>query len=147
MEQRLTVGRLAQATGVKPTTVRYYDRLGLLPPGIRNAAGYRVFPGHAVRRLTMVRAAQQFGFALHEIAAFFHIRDTGGIPCRRVREAGQEQLNALETEILTLQAKRRRLRRTLRDWDQILARTPRDQHAHLLETLKIPASLQTRHKL
>jgi DNA-binding transcriptional MerR regulator len=147
MEQALTLGRLAQATGVKPSTVRYYDRLGLLPRGTRSAAGYRVFPGHAVRRLTMVRAAQQFGFALREIAAFFHIRDTGGIPCRQVREAGKERLNAVETEILALQAKRRRLRRTLREWDQILARTPRNQRAHLLETLKIRPPVQTRHLL
>ena len=75
MAHEMTVGRLALATGVKASTVRYYERLGLLPRAMRNASGYRVFAPQAVRRLTVVRAAQQFGFPLREIAAFLRVRD------------------------------------------------------------------------
>jgi DNA-binding transcriptional MerR regulator len=136
MEHGLTVGRLAQAGGVKASTVRYYDHLGLLPRPMRTATGYRVFSQQAVRRLTLVRAAQQFGFSLREIASFFRVRDAGGKPCQHVRDAGQQMLNALETEIAALQTRRRQIRRTLRKWDHILARTPGDQRAHLLEALE-----------
>ena len=130
-----TVGRLASAAGVKASTVRYYERLGLLPRPMRTAAGYRVFPPHAIRRLTLVRAAQQFGFSLREIASFFRVRDSGGTPCRRVRDAGQQVLDALEIEIADLRIRRREIRRTLREWDRMLAATSRDRPAYLLEAL------------
>src|SRR5207249_3867961 len=74
MDTGLTVGRLAQVAGVKASTVRYYEELGLLPRPMRTVAGYRVFPHQAVRRLALVRAAQQFGFSLRDIASFFAVR-------------------------------------------------------------------------
>jgi MerR family copper efflux transcriptional regulator len=136
MERELTVGRLARATGVKTSTVRYYEQLGLLPHSIRTASGYRMFPHHAVRRMALVRAAQRFGFSLRDIAMFFRVRDSGGRPCQQVRDAGQHMLNTLDAEIAGLQARRRQMRRMLRAWDQILAKTPTDQRAHLLEMLE-----------
>ncbi len=136
MERELTVGRLALAGGVKASTVRYYEQLGLLPSPMRTPTGYRVFSQEAVRRLTVIRAAQQFGFSLRDIGAFFRVRDAGGKPCQQVRDAGQHMLSALENEIATLQARRRQIRRTLREWDQILAGTPGEQRAHLLESLE-----------
>jgi DNA-binding transcriptional MerR regulator len=137
MEHGLTVGRLAQAGDVKASTVRYYDQLSLLPRPMRTATGYRVFSQQAVRRLTLVRAAQQFGFSLRDIAEFFRVRDAGGKPCQHVRDAGQKMLNALEIEIAGLQTRRREIRRTLREWDHILAGTPGKRRAHLLETLEV----------
>jgi DNA-binding transcriptional MerR regulator len=137
MDHGLTVGRLAQAGGVKASAVRYYDQLGLLPRPMRTASGYRAFSQQAVGRLTLVRAAQQFGFSLRDIAAFFRVRDAGGKPCQHVHDAGQRMLNALEIEIAALHARRRQIRRTLQEWDHILARTPGDRRAHLLEALKM----------
>ena len=147
MERGLTVGRLAQAAGVKTSTIRYYEQLGLLPPPIRTAAGYRVFSQQAIRRLTLVRAAQQFGFSLRAIAGFFRVRDSGGKPCHDVRDAGRQMLNALDAEIAGLRARRRQIRQTLREWDQILARTPGDERAYLLEGLDDVPRRSTRRSL
>src|SRR6266699_1837793 len=83
----------------------------------------------------LVRAAQQFGFPPRDIAAFFRVRDSGGKPCHDVRDAGQQMLNALDAEMAGPRARRRQIQQTLREWDQILARTPANQPAHLLEAL------------
>lgn len=144
MERGLTVGRLAETAGVRASTVRYYEKLGLLPQATRTLTGYRVFPHHAARRITLVRAAQRLGFPLHDIAGFLRVRDSGGKPCQHVRDAGQRLLEALDAEIAGLRARRRQITRTLHAWDQILSTTPADQPAHLLERLEIRPSSPTR---
>ena len=113
---------------------------------MRTAAGYRVFTEQAIRRLTLVRTARRFGFSLREISAFFRTRDAGGRPCETVREAAAQMLTTIDAEIGALQAKRRQVRRTLRRWDDILARTPPDGRAFLLESLA-PALNRRRHLL
>jgi DNA-binding transcriptional MerR regulator len=135
MGDRLTIGQVAQLTGVTRDTIRYYERLGLLPRPVRTPAGYRQFAATAVNRLALVRNAQRFGFTLREIAGFLRVRDSGGKPCRDVRAAAQRRLDAVEQQIAELVAMRDRMSRTLENWDVTLARTPADLPARLLETL------------
>jgi len=135
MRNELTVGRIARAAGVTAGTVRYYERLGLLPRAPRTAGGYRVFPPQALRRLSVVRAAKRFGFSLREIAGFLSIRDAGGKPCDGVRDAGRRMLTKLDGEIADLRVRQQRLRRTLREWDRILAANPGNRLVFLLESL------------
>jgi DNA-binding transcriptional MerR regulator len=135
MGDRLTIGQVAQLTGVTRDTIRYYERLGLLPRPARTRAGYRQFPATAVNRLALVRNAQRFGFTLREIAGFLRVRDSGGKPCRDVRAAAHRRLDAVEQQIAELVAMRDRMFRTLENWDATLAVTPADRPARLLETL------------
>jgi len=120
---------------VKATTIRYYEQRGVLPPATRSAAGYRLYPQSMLRRLIVVRSAQRFGFSLERIAGFLKVRDTGGKPCETVRAAAEHLLSDVDRQIAALRERRRRLRDTLRKWDAILARTPADRRAHLLERL------------
>ena len=136
MGQLLTIGKLAIGAGVSPDTIRYYERLGLLPRPTRTPAGDRQYPPAAINRLMLVRNAQRFGFSLREIAGFLRMRDSGGKPCRDVRTAAQQRLEAVEQQITDLIATRDRMCETLQMWDQTLARTPADRPARLLETLK-----------
>jgi DNA-binding transcriptional MerR regulator len=135
MNAGLTVGRLAAAAGAKSGTIRYYERLGLLPRAVRTSAGYRVFPAEAIRRLSLVRAAKDLGFSLRDIAGFLTVRDAGGKPCQDVRAAGEQLMKDLDVEIARLRTRRRRIRRTLTAWDEILSTTPIGNRAHLLERL------------
>jgi MerR family redox-sensitive transcriptional activator SoxR len=66
-DDRITIGALAARSGVPASAIRYYDALGLLPSG-RTAGGHRVFPRHALRRLSLIRIAQRLGLSLEEIA-------------------------------------------------------------------------------
>ena len=131
----LSVGEVAAMSGVSRDAIRYYERLGLLPRAARTPAGYRQYPQEVLRRLSLVRNAQQFGFSLAEIAAFLRVRDGGGKPCEAVRAAGQRMLKAVDQQIADLQSARKQMDATLRTWDRTLNRTPPNRPAHLLEAL------------
>jgi DNA-binding transcriptional MerR regulator len=137
----LTIGALAALAGVTADTIRYYERLGLLPKPLRTAAGYRQYQASAVNRLTLIRNARQFGFSLHQIADFLRVRDAGGRPCHDVRAAAQCLLDAVDRQIAELIQTRAHMRRTLRIWDGKLAATPAGRPARLLDTLpaEVPA--------
>jgi DNA-binding transcriptional MerR regulator len=129
----LFAGDLARRAGVSADTVRYYERRGLLPTAPRSAAGYRIFPEGALARVQLIRSALSIGFSVKDLAGIFRERDRGAAPCHRVRALAVEKLLALEARLRDLQSWRRELRRTLAQWDRMLAKTPRGKPARLLE--------------
>jgi DNA-binding transcriptional MerR regulator len=135
MPDRLSIGTVANKAGVTPDTVRYYERLGLVPKPARTAAGYREYGDGIVKRLTLIRNAQQFGFSLREIGSFLRVRETGGAPCHDVRRAAAHMLDAIDQQITELVATRAQMQQTLRVWDRKLAKAGDARPAHLLETL------------
>lgn len=143
MGHLLTIGKVAAVAGVSADTIRYYERLGLLPKALRSAAGYRQYSEGVVTRLALVRNATQFGFSLREIAGFLRVREAGGKPCRDVRAAAQRMLDAADQQIADLMATRERMQETLRTWDHKLAATPENQPARLLETLSASTAGRT----
>ena len=122
MERILRIGEVAARTGVSCDTVRYYERLGLVPKPARTDAGYRQYPESAVRRISRP-SPLQFGFSL-EIGAFLRVREHGGAPSHDVRAAAERLLAEVDAGIRALTAVRRRMRATLKHWDRRLARTP-----------------------
>jgi DNA-binding transcriptional MerR regulator len=136
MSDRLTIGKVANLAAISVDTIRYYERVGLLQKPPRTAAGYRVYSPAVINRLALVRNAQRLGFSLRAIAGFLRVRESGGKPCHDVRAAAGRMLEAIDRQIADLVAKRRRMRATLRSWDDVLARTPADHPAHLLERLR-----------
>jgi DNA-binding transcriptional MerR regulator len=136
-----TIGRIAERSGVSRDTIRYYEKLGLLPPAARTPSGYRMYPDAAVGRIGLVRNAVRFGFSLKELASFLRAREQGGAPCRHVRAAGERILAAIEQQIAELTTTRDALHATLRDWDVRLSHTPAGRPAHLLEALTPDAPL------
>ena len=137
MTAMLTIGKLAALARTSVDTIRYYERLRLVPQPPRTASGYRQYPPQTVRRLLLVRSAQRFGFSLKEIASFLAVRDAGGKPCHEVRASAERILGAMDAQIRELAVARRRLRRVLQEWDDVLARTPANERAHLLERLAV----------
>lgn len=67
MATPLTIGQLAEAGGVPTSTVRYYERTGLLRPSRRSGSNYRLYSNEDLYRLRFVRAAQATGFTLDDI--------------------------------------------------------------------------------
>jgi DNA-binding transcriptional MerR regulator len=64
----LRSGQVAQAAGVNPLTLRYYERRGLLAEPDRTLGGHRVYPAETVTVLRVIKAAQRLGFSLDEVA-------------------------------------------------------------------------------
>lgn len=131
----LTIGEVAARTGETRDTIRYYERIGLVPKPVRTAAGYRQYRDGIVNRLALIRNAQRFGFSLREIAGFLGVRDGGGKPCHDVRAAAGRMLDAVDRQIAGLIETRKQMKATLKTWDARLAATPADRPAFLLDSL------------
>jgi MerR family transcriptional regulator, copper efflux regulator len=128
-------GALAKATGVSPDTIRYYEKIGVLPRASRTESGYRVYPPSATERVLVVRRALRIGFTLAELAEVLKARDAGGAPCGRVYQLAQQKLKGIEADIEALQLTRRYMRKVLADWKQRTQSAGPGQKSHLLYSL------------
>jgi MerR family transcriptional regulator, thiopeptide resistance regulator len=63
-----TVGAVARLAGVSVRLLHHYDRIGLLEPSGRSAAGYRIYSLPDLKRLQQILFYRELGFALEEIA-------------------------------------------------------------------------------
>ena len=108
--EKLTISRLAQLGGVNLETIRYYERQGLLPAPPRTAAGYRVFPREAARRLRFIKRAQELGFSLNEIRELLALRIKVGAKQADMRKRAEAKITDIEQKIRTLQAMKNALR-------------------------------------
>lgn len=82
----LTIGALSQRTGVNIETIRYYERIGLLPPPFRSEGRRRLYDDHLVRRLQFVRRGRELGFSLDEIRALLRLVDQNGLGCAEAKD-------------------------------------------------------------
>jgi len=134
----MRIGQLAEATGVSADTIRYYEKIGLLPAPQRSGGGYREYPSGAGNRLRLIRNAVQLGFPLAEIAKVLRVRDAGGAPCRQVRDYAQHVVSEIDQRIAQLTSERQSMLEMIRAWDRQLEQA-RGGRAHLLEGRELPA--------
>ena len=99
---QLTVSKLAEEAGTSPDTVRYYERIGLLPETERSASGYRLYGDEAVERLRFIKRAQRFGLRLEAISDLLDIRSRGLCPCGHTRRLLEERVAELDEEMASL---------------------------------------------
>ena len=128
----MRIGQLAHASGVSVDTIRYYEKIGLLPRAHRTQSGYREYPGGAANRIRVIRNAVQLGFPLDEIAKVLRVRDAGGAPCGQVRDYAHALVGQIEQRIDELKAERRSMLEMISAWDGKLEQA-RGARAHLLE--------------
>jgi DNA-binding transcriptional MerR regulator len=98
----LTVGRLASLAGVRPDTIRYYERAGLLPAPRRTGGDHRRYAATDIDRLLFIRGAQRLGLRLAEIRELQAVRDTGVCACEPAEEMLRRHVAEIDTEIARL---------------------------------------------
>lgn len=99
----LTVGQAARLASVPASTVRFYEREGLVAPAAKSAAGYRLYDGEAVARLRFVRAAQGIGLPLKDIRAVLEMdARTSRAQMRTLLESRLRQVEAKLTQLTTV---------------------------------------------
>ena len=103
----LTRGALAARTGCNIETIRYYERVGLLPPPPRTAGGHRLYGEGLVRRLNFVRRSRDLGFSIEEIRELLRLVDGGTYTCREVEKLARDHMREIRRKIADL----RRLQR------------------------------------
>lgn len=108
--QEFSIGRLSERTGVNIETIRYYEKIGLLPPPPRTEGGHRLYPERHLRRLVFIRRSRELGFTLDEIRNLLGLVE-GGHACGDVKNAALAHLRNIREKIADL----RRMERTLAD--------------------------------
>ena len=90
----LQIGEIAALADVSVDTVRYYEKLKLLPTAARTNSGYRVFSVETAERIKFIKQAQEMGFSLEEIKQLF-VSSGGENQCKSVRDLIQVKLTEL----------------------------------------------------
>lgn len=120
-----TIGELAARSGMTPDALRYYERLRVIAPVRRTAAGYRVYTGETIERLRFIKQAQLHGLTLAEIRELLQVDTRVGVGrCRRVQKLLQRKLVELDTRLTQLQEFRRSLEGYLAQCNRTLADSP-----------------------
>jgi DNA-binding transcriptional MerR regulator len=107
-----SIGTLAEAAGVSPPTIRYYEEIKLIPPAHRSAAGHRYYSREDVDRLTFIRRCRDFGFGLEQIRLLSSLSISPDRDCVEVRDIAAEHLAAVRKKVAEL----RRLERQLQEF-------------------------------
>ena len=107
----LTIGHLARNAGINLETVRYYERVGLLPKAPRSASGYRLFPADATRRLRFIRRAQELGFSLKEIRELLALRVSPRTTNAEIRKRTEAKIADIDGKIRSLESISKTLRK------------------------------------
>lgn len=112
MEERLSIGQVAARAGMRASAIRYYERIGLLPPPER-AGGRREYDGEVLTRLRLITMAKQAGFSLDEVALLLSGIDEGVAPSERWRQLAERKLDELTAVVRRIEGIRRVLRQSL----------------------------------
>ena len=79
--QRLTRGVLSARTGINIETIRYYERVGLMPEPPRSGGGHRIYEEEHLKRLTFIRRSRELGFTIKEVRGLLRLVDGGDYTC------------------------------------------------------------------
>lgn len=88
----LTIGQLAQQSGVQVETVKFYQRRGLIEQPPRPESGYRKYPPEMVRQIRFIRRVKELGFSLQEIGELLGLRVAPGTSCREIKARADAKL-------------------------------------------------------
>lgn len=100
--ERYTISQLAQAVGVPTTTLRYYERAGLLKPEDRSQGNYRLYSDESLRRLKFIRAAQAIGFTLDDVKLLLGNNDGKPLACCDVQALIADRLSEIDRRLKDL---------------------------------------------
>ena len=135
MKATYRIGEIAAKIGVQPESIRYYERIGLLPKPKRGASGYRVFTAEHVERAALIKKMQALGFSLEEIRGMLELKFTDerseckpdraqpsrdGHSCQHVRNGLREKLKAIDRQIEHLKEFRNDVEQALKNCERSL---------------------------
>lgn len=129
---RYTISQLAQAADVPTTTLRYYERAGLLQPEDRSQGNYRLYSDESLRRLKFIRAAQAIGFTLDDVKRLLGDHDGKPLGCCDVQPLIEDRLAEIDRRLKDL----RHVQRVLQTALAKCRKSARAGRCPVLETLR-----------
>ena len=98
----LTIGGLSQHTGCNIETIRYYERIGMMPKPPRTQGGHRLYTQEHLKRLTFIRRSRELGFSLEQIRDLLRFVDGGRYTCSQVKVVTLEHLEEVRARMKDL---------------------------------------------
>lgn len=111
----LTIGQLAKQMGVRTSTLRYYEKEGLIAPDGRSESGYRLYQPKAAEKIQLIQRAQRVGFSLADIRALLKSWETGNLSNQELIDTAESRYLALERQVTKILVLRRELAHFLQD--------------------------------
>ena len=105
---KLTIGKLAKLAGIEVDTIRYYEKIGLLPEPVRSGSGYRLYSFETISELRFIIRAKRLGFSLKEVRELLELRRSkkSEIHCDKVLGKARRKLSEIEEKLRELSAMR-----------------------------------------
>jgi Hg(II)-responsive transcriptional regulator len=126
----MRAGQIAQEAGVHLETLRYYEKLGLLPAPPRRSSGYREYPKDTIPLLRFIKRAQELGFTLAEVEELLRLRSSQQ-SCDAVRSSALAKIEAIDSKVKSLLA----MKEALTILSETCATEGEGRHCPLLEAL------------
>ena len=111
----ITRGELAKRSGCHLETVRYYEKIGLLPAPLRSQSGYRIYKLDDQRRLRFILRGRELGFSIEELCSLLSLVDTKTYTCGEVYDLTINHLAGVRRKIADLKRLERTLSRITKD--------------------------------
>ena len=101
---RMTIGALSEHTDVNIETIRYYERIGILPSPPRSIGGHRLYANEHAERLVFIRRSRQLGFSLDQVRELLGLRTGRRMSCAKVKNITKSTLPtfAVRSEICSV---------------------------------------------
>jgi MerR family transcriptional regulator, Zn(II)-responsive regulator of zntA len=133
MKDIFQIGEIARKIGVQPESIRYYERIGLLPKPKRGTGGYRVFTREHLDRVELIKKMQALGFSLDQIRRMLELKFTHGHSCQHVRDGLGQKLEAIDRQIADLRAFRNEVAKALKTCERSLKVHASEDYCPVLE--------------
>jgi MerR family transcriptional regulator, mercuric resistance operon regulatory protein len=108
---RLTIGTVSDRAGCNIETIRYYERVGLMPRTARSEGGHRLYGEEHVKRLGFIRRSRELGFTLDQIRTLLGLVDGRRYTCAQVKRITVEHLDEVHRKVVDLKT----IERVLKD--------------------------------
>lgn len=135
-----TIGGLARESGVKVTTIRYYEGIGLIEPPVRSSGGQRLYDRQAVARMRFIRHGRDLGFSLEAIRELIALSGHKDRSCAEVDEIVKRHASDVRLRIERLKSLEKELNRMIRECS-----ANRVAECHVMEVLANHELCETEH--
>lgn len=98
-EIELSRGSLSRESGVNAETIRYYEKIGVMPNPARSSAGHRIYDQSSLKRLSFIRRSRELGFTLQEVQDLLTLVDGDDFTCAEIRDKTSAHLSEVTQKI------------------------------------------------
>ena len=107
--KRFFIWEIGKRFGLNPRTIRYYERIGILPKAGRTESGYRIYSDETIKRLEFILKAKSLSLKLNEIKEILLLHERGEAPCECTKEFIRKKITEIEDKIINLTELKERL--------------------------------------